>query len=275
MNKDLQLSKRLKQYAGIAAAMTGVATTANAQVVYTDVSPDETYGMGQGPRAIDMNSDSAPDFALQMASNTSSGWYVGMITPYATSQAANDAIGVSNLIGYAYALSTSYMISAAGVFIASDSRFVIASDWGGNPYGYFTSTPAYMGVRFNVGSNTHYGWIRLSGTNGGTVTATLYDYAYESTPNVGIAAGDMGVGISENFAENVSIFAYNNVVNISMSEMPDNGVVEVLNTMGQVVYTEPINDFVMNVNLPDLSAGVYVVNVIGEGQTASEKIYIR
>lgn len=274
MKKDLQLKDKIGKYTAAAASVAAFSAAAHGQVMYTDIA-DQTSGMGDPAFPIDINGDATNDFALQMASNTGSAWYVGMITPYTTGQSMNDAMGSFGVIGYASALSMGNMISSGGTWITSDARFVIASMWSGNSYGNFTTTPEYMGVRFDISGSTHYGWIRCSGTRP-TVTATIYDWAYEATAGVPIMAGDMGgTDVSENFADNVHIASINNIVNISMIEMPDNGTVDIMNTMGQVVHSEAITDFVMNINLENLAAGVYVVNVQGEGQSATQKIYLR
>lgn len=59
---------------------------------------------------------------------------------------------------------------------------------------------SFAGVRFNIGGNTHYGWIRLSWNDthgidtsmtpdGFVDQVTIYDWAYESTPDTTILAG--------------------------------------------------------------------------------------
>lgn len=48
----------------------------------------------------------------------------------------------------------------------------------------------FIGVRFNIGANTHYGWIRLTVDNINH-RLTIHDYAYEDTPDTPINAGQM------------------------------------------------------------------------------------
>ena len=45
---------------------------------------------------------------------------------------------------------------------------------------------AFMGLRFDIGGNTHYGWVDVEE---GTSSQTLHRWAYETTPNTPIAAG--------------------------------------------------------------------------------------
>jgi hypothetical protein len=57
--------------------------------------------------------------------------------------------------------------------------------WGGNPKNRF------LGVRFLINGETHYGWIRLTVTTppGGIISAMITGYAYETIANKPIEAG--------------------------------------------------------------------------------------
>ena len=57
--------------------------------------------------------------------------------------------------------------------------------WGGNPKN------RYVGVRFSIKGETHYGWIRLSVNTEIPLhmSATITAYAYETVPNKRILAG--------------------------------------------------------------------------------------
>jgi hypothetical protein len=57
----------------------------------------------------------------------------------------------------------------------------------GNPGGY-------LGLQFVAGGQTFYGWARVALTSSGPV---LTGYAYETTPNHAIGAGDTGTGSAE------------------------------------------------------------------------------
>jgi hypothetical protein len=47
----------------------------------------------------------------------------------------------------------------------------------------------YLGLRFLVNGETHYGWARLTVTTKGEIVATITGYAYETVPNRPIIAG--------------------------------------------------------------------------------------
>jgi len=61
--------------------------------------------------------------------------------------------------------------------------------WGGNP------TNKYLGVRFQINGQFHYGWIRMTITtskqvHGPIMSAEITEYAYETKPNQPIYAGE-------------------------------------------------------------------------------------
>ncbi len=57
----------------------------------------------------------------------------------------------------------------------------------GDPNGWADSPNQYLGLAFDISGATHYGWARL--TVNADTTATLHDWAYESSAGRGIAAG--------------------------------------------------------------------------------------
>jgi hypothetical protein len=57
-------------------------------------------------------------------------------------------------------------------------------NWGGNP------SNTYLGVKFLIDGETHYGWVRLTvGTGPAGITGTITAYAYETEANKRIVAG--------------------------------------------------------------------------------------
>lgn len=50
--------------------------------------------------------------------------------------------------------------------------------------------PAFFGVKFDIGGQSHFGWVRAQLTESiGSVTISVFDYAYESVPNAPITTG--------------------------------------------------------------------------------------
>jgi hypothetical protein len=73
--------------------------------------------------------------------------------------------------------------------------------WGGNP------RDKYLGARFQIHGQFHYGWIRLTVTtskqvHGPILSAEITEYAYETVVNKPIKAGAVSTAIAEVPAEN-------------------------------------------------------------------------
>jgi hypothetical protein len=67
----------------------------------------------------------------------------------------------------------------------------LAGTWAG---GFPTATTGFAGVRFDIGGNTHYGWIRIQLENDGTglpVAMTIVDWAYDDQADTAIQAGSI------------------------------------------------------------------------------------
>jgi hypothetical protein len=77
------------------------------------------------------------------------------------------------------------------------STFTAARDGGiiGQPpltIGYFTGlASAYVGLQFQTDGQTYYGWARVGAPAIGLNAGWLYDYAYATTPNTPIMAGQV------------------------------------------------------------------------------------
>ena len=86
-------------------------------------------------------------------------------------------IGLAGLLGY-YGSFNSY-----GPYGTNSSQIGV---------GKFLGEEKYLGVRFYIGTEQHYGWIRIS-LGDQVDPVSVYDWAYEATPDKRILAGDDGV----------------------------------------------------------------------------------
>jgi len=205
------LNRRLNTYAQVASAagvsVLALAGPSEAKVIYT-----ETYQVTQSglPLYIDVNNDGIKDFVLRtMFYRGTSGLQVGL-----------DASGFRNasnvVAGRRYSSSGGYFFSAASAlraggqigpkgnfsvhlpFMAEEvfkkdagSQYSDLGPWAGKGKGV---TDRYLGLKFVIDGEVHYGWARLSVTLGhhrqsGDVTGTLTGYAYETVPDKAIVAG--------------------------------------------------------------------------------------
>lgn len=181
--KDLK--KRLKQYGSMAAALTAT-QAANATIIYTDEAPDFNGGVGS-QYFLDLNNDATDDFRIWH--NGSSNLYISPLT------SQNNVLGSGGAtFAYPFALSSGAIISSgAGTFFNNGYAGGFQSlNYGSCSFGNWCGvTDRYIGLQFNVGGNTHYGWVRLDVDFAGNVW-TVKDYAYEDIVGNSIAAGAMG-----------------------------------------------------------------------------------
>jgi hypothetical protein len=193
-------SNKLNRHVGLyslAAAVAGVsmlalAEPAQGEVVITKKTiPIPALGYSAGID-LDLNHDGKTDFTFFNATSFYNGndfgsaivWMaggsvVGQQHPSALMRGAN--IGPSapfiQVNSYSIRIEAGY-----GVQSGSDR---LVGDWGGNPKN------RYLGVRFLIDGQTHYGWVRLTIiTEPGTSwSATITGYAYETVANKPIKAG--------------------------------------------------------------------------------------
>jgi hypothetical protein len=129
MKKALQ--NRLKTYASVAAGVMA-ASTAGAQIVYTDVNPDVTINTIPSSFGIDFNGDMLNEFNLEMVAGASSSPFVARLDPlnpynsfvtssnYLAPLVINNAISSSNSFknsGFARAMLSVYTYYSWGPMV--------------------------------------------------------------------------------------------------------------------------------------------------------------
>ncbi len=207
-----QLERRLLAYAAAASAgLLSSALPSEAEIIYTPSNtPFAVAQVNQGPAltTLDLNNDGNPDFSFAMVSAVrySSGtisrfkYYLKVIPvlagnqevrgnrpPTASAVPADATIGPQAKFG-------------SGLFMSIKSfngAYRKSGTWQNVEY-------AYVGLKFLINGQVHYGWARVKFPfAGGTKYPSIYGYAYESTPNEPIVAGDTGASPQE--SSNVSL----------------------------------------------------------------------
>jgi hypothetical protein len=184
--------KRLTSYALAAGAASlsalALASTAQAEVVYTPTYaslPLQTYAEGAG-YSLDLNGDGVPDFKLVNSTFGHGG--DALVRP---ANRINRVFGTGTL---ASAFPSGASIGPAGPFAHRGPReaatvmaFWSVSSGGENGHGpWLDAQHLYLGLKFFINGEAHYGWARLSYHPG---FMTLTGYAYETVANKPITAG--------------------------------------------------------------------------------------
>ncbi len=262
-----KLSERLLQYGALSAAALGVAD-ASGQVVYTDVDPDAVLNVGE---------DYIIDFtaALTEFTVTNPDGLAGGNAAIVFPSSGGAFLGITaGGFEYPALLNEGDVIDGAAGYTANGIRGDL------NYYGcaYSNSqwcgavTDGYIGVRFVFNGNTHYGWARLNTDVNGSNLITVKDFAYESSPGVGIEAGDDGgLGVNDNTFNDFEYFVdANNLLNLSATNSMEKVVL--FNILGQQVLSQKLSNTSETVNLSSLKTGVYIATVTIDGNSKTFKI---
>ena len=243
-NSGDNLQKKIKSYSALAGAFVALTPVAHAGVVYTEIDPDTTLFSGEVLQ-IDMDGDQIVDFSLAptiitYAYGTGSvvfniNYALAFVRPgnaIAGSTSTFTTSGGSTLtFQIPYALNPGISVGSSMSFNSNTEPHTL----GAFISGYYTLvgnfnnvTDKFLGVRFLINGNTHYGWIRLDVqmSGAGAPNISVKGYAYEDVPNTPIATS-LAVTLP---SEPVS--------NIQVADVADNGNGQDL----QVSFNKAVNE---------------------------------
>jgi hypothetical protein len=190
LHRDLAAYALAASAAGV--TLLALAPPTEAQIVYT---PTHELLTKDGHMSIDLNNDGVTDVTVREIFCT-----LGEAAYFNSLQANPEPGGAivraDDVLGYAKAMVAGSTIGGRDTFISSHPLMDAEYVYGGYYYGSWAyAGPKYLGVRFLIGSETHYGWARISATyeeHHHHIAALLTGYAYETQPNAPIRAGDTG-----------------------------------------------------------------------------------
>lgn len=178
-------ARRLASYsaaAGLGAFAFG--QSAEADIIFTDVDPDLESVAGEDAIQINLDNAGYAEAAVlnvDVANNNFDS--IRVKSTYGGTVLTTHASGY-----YVQAFDEGALIGPSSI-VASGGQNTAAR---GNGYN-FIDTGKYVGVKFDIGGATHYGWVRMDIDSTSPMHGTVYSYAYESTPDTAIAAGAMPV----------------------------------------------------------------------------------
>jgi hypothetical protein len=206
------LRRQLDMYALVASAagvsVLALAGASEAEVVYTETHEVTRVGVSL---FIDLNHDGIKDFQVRTTFYTGSSYYkVGLSASGFRNRgnviagqrfsrsgyffSAASALRAGALIGpkREFALSQPFMAEELFQRHGGSSKYSDLGPWVGAGQGVRNR---YLGLKFLINGEVHYGWARFSVTvqhyrQYGDVSGTLTGYAYETVPNRPIVAGE-------------------------------------------------------------------------------------
>jgi hypothetical protein len=196
------LHRGLAAYA-LAAGAAGVSALAlnapaDAQIVYT---PAHEMIVKNEKILIDLNHDGMTDVTVREIPCTL-GTFIYANSLQGVPQRVGGGIKLGIATEYAKAMAFGSRIGASQSFFAGQAVMMQVTNSGGYYYGSWSpfAKGLYLGIRFLIDGETHYGWARMSTAIDGRqqeVVALLSGYAYETQANAPIRAGDTGLGDAE------------------------------------------------------------------------------
>jgi len=279
--KKHNLENKLKTYSALATGVIAIGVNADAQVIYTDVNPDITQTT-IGSYQLNLNNDTAVDFHIDRLTYVSGSNNIDhvIVDGANSNELLTNMQPISSSSSYilAKALNTNNLIDSNETIWESFGFMNAQGIYSGNPVNlgnWQGVTDKYLGLRFKIAGQWHYGWARLD-VDATATSFTIKDYAYESTPNKKILAGQTVATINENnLIDNISIYSNNKTLFVDLKDNNINdGTIKMYNMAGQEIKTCEINNANMQINVEDLANGIYVVNIYNNQSIVSKKINI-
>jgi len=260
------------------------------QVIYTDINPDTIlYSATNDAYMLDFNNDLTLELLVYENSQDTS---VSSI-PITFTGSAVTTLASTEVVGTIVTLGTEDLLkldtissgqlidgslayintSAPSVFPGASINVLVSGIFATTIGDFQANKSGYIGVKFDISGSTHYGWIRVMPSSDGTY-CTILDYAYESTPNTGIIAGDFGsgfIGMNE-LLNNISLSQNNRTFNFINSDILFN--VTIYDSMGKKIKSISVvneEEFYLN----NLASGVYFLRTLVQNHNKTYKIYIK
>lgn len=254
-----------------------IANVALAQITFNDINPDAVvttenemgypvyvYGQGEWGAEFYVQNYMFPDFP--------SSSYVACFV---------DGAGVV-ISGESNGLSMIKPLSQ-GESIGSSSSFVGCE--GGAPafpaiydpelYTTWMGTTAYVGFKVKNAGATHYGWMKVSVNSNSTIT--VYEYAWQTSANTAIAAGDKGgVGIeSAVVSNNMSLYPNPATSNLTINFTEQVDMVKIHSVDGREMMNFVPTSLNETINVSSLNRGVYFVVSQKGNEKSVQKLIVK
>lgn len=194
MKRDESTDHRLSLYA-LAAAAAGVSVLALTQPAQAKIiATKKTITIDFGTNSIDLNKDGIPDFEFSFSTFRDSKYHAKLVLKNLT---GGKVIGGKLTAGfggpYASALVRGTKIGPSAHFSSANGEITIErenhANSAGTYYGNWYFAPNhFIGVKFLIKGETHYGWIRVGEGYTG-IPSQITEYAYETIANKPLAAG--------------------------------------------------------------------------------------
>ena len=166
----------LGSLAAVAAALAATAVDAAPAGAISVSSTVSNTALTNGG-SLDINGDSVGDFTIVFRNSQ-----VLRINGVGTNATSDSLVSTGYGENFTLAIPSNQTISSSTAWAVATALASLGSTGPGTDY--------YAGIRFLIGANTHYGWVRFNIPQvSGWAGATAVSAAWQTTPNLAIAAG--------------------------------------------------------------------------------------
>ncbi|MBS0657085.1 MAG: PEP-CTERM sorting domain-containing protein [Verrucomicrobia bacterium] len=181
------------------AAALAASSSAYADIVMATLPPNISTPVGTGAGASvlnwDVNGDAVTDFQFTFRYYSATSWQALMGVNATNNALGTPAFTPSALYARSYGSGVSIAPGNPAFSGSSVTVMILGSLYAGNLYGGFASggnlgQSRFLGFRFNIAGQTHYGYLEARvNANGSVGTIDFLSAAFNSTPNTGILTG--------------------------------------------------------------------------------------
>ena len=253
-------------------ALTIITNQAFSQIIYDDIT-DMVLTASANPGTnydLDIDGNGADDFKINMRGDLTAGYGNFIAGSFSTMNGALE----EPVWGDALHLISGDTIGANSTTwsdFTSDLPVTIYA--GGASYGQEWLVPVtdgYFAFKFEISGNLHYGWLRMDVSNT-SIEMTIKDWAYNSTPDEMILAGQTSLGggtsISSPTSNDIQIYQAGGTLTINTAEKQFDQFV-IYDLTGKVLAKEMILNPSEKVDLSSFTSGIYSISLIGKNEQA-------
>lgn len=219
---------------------------------------DYTFNTG-GLLDFDFNSDGISEFIFEETGGT-----VGcFFNPSDVNFVGTGSLSSGHGWDIIKSLSFNTLINNASMFDAQGDAYINPM-WSDTDE-IFPVGDSYIGVKFKIGSNIHFGWILVNSTGGDSGTITIKSYAYETIANQGIFTGQILNNLSfNNFTVSIYPIPSSDIVQF----ISDKNIISVIlfDTTGKIINLDLNNN---SVNISNINPGIYLLKITSETNESS------
>lgn len=273
MKKELQ--DQLKKYSAAAAAVVATGSVADAQIVYNQVNKTIAPNGGISIDSIDINTDGIFDLWMLVSGYPSYSFGVIAGGPL-NSQGHAMAGSAPSSYNYPFKLNNGDGIKAQQ-FLPGDTTGTFAYFYSYNPWNEHWNgavTDGFLGLKLQLGGNTHYGWVRMD-MNSTSTQVVIKDMAYNSTPDADINAGENGLSLDKYRDIANGVWIHDKTLFTDIPVGFTTGSIELIDMGGKKIHEVSLAEKKSEFALSTLPSGTYVLSLKLDGNTFNKQVVVK